>query len=111
MQKSRPLGVVQIQHDTHANMIHISGPANQRGSVNVIFYDPAQYEVTIGRGENGGSTLPHRNVVRRVTALGQWTGAGGKQDFRIPVPEDSRLRTAVLVQTSDTGAVLGAARL
>lgn len=109
VQKARPVDVVDIKYDVHMNAIHVSGPANKHGIVNLIQYDPSWYEIPIRRGENGGSTLPHSNVVHRVTSLGGWSG--GKQAFSIPVLEDTRLRTAILVQSGDAGSVLGAIRL
>lgn len=109
VQKARPLGVVEIKYDADANAMHVSGPSNQRGVVNLVQYDPSWYAVPIGQGENGGSTLHHRNIVRGVFSLGEWTG--GRQGFELPVFERTRLRTAVLVQTSEAGSLLGAARL
>ena len=112
VQKARALdesSLVEIQHDFHTKAVHISGPADQSGIVNLVQYDPTWVEISIARGENGGSTLPHANVVRRIMSLGKWTG--GKQEFSLPATEDTGLRTAVLVQTSEAGSILGAARI
>ena len=100
--------LVEIQYNIHSQAILLSGPADGRGIVNLIQYDPARVEVAIARGENGGSTLPHGNVVQRIITLGKWTG--GQQELSLPVLEDAGLKTAVLVQASEAGSVLGAAR-
>ena len=43
-------------------------------------YDPNVVQVPIKRGENTGKTLPHKNVVRELTRLGDWTG--GREELR-----------------------------
>jgi hypothetical protein len=73
----------------------------------LVRYDPRIVQVPIQRGENGGRTLPHKNVVRQLTALGVWTGQ--TQAFRL-APVRVGLETAVLVQEGRGGAILAAAR-
>ena len=101
--------VVEIQYDIHTKAIHVSGPVDRHGTVNLLQYDPELVKVPIARGENRGSTLAHANVVQRVVSLGRWNG--GKQEFSLPVPEDAGPSTAILVQADEAGAILGAARL
>jgi len=55
-----------------------AGPAD----VWLVHYDPRTHEVAIKAGENGGRTLPHRNIVRDLTRLGGWSGAAAT--FRLP---------------------------
>ncbi|WP_164156479.1 DUF1223 domain-containing protein [Sandarakinorhabdus rubra] len=81
-----------------------SGPAD----VWLVRYDPRIIEVPIRAGENGGRTLPHRNVVRELVRLGGWTGAA--TDLARPAPATG-LQEAVLVQRPNGGAVLAALRL
>ena len=78
------------------------------GEVLLVRYDPNIEEVPIRRGENGGKTLPHRNVVRQVVRLGAWNG--GTATYTLPAPEPSGLKTAILVQAGPGGAILAAAR-
>jgi hypothetical protein len=63
----------------------------------------------VAGGENGGRTLPHKNVVRELTRLGRWTGAA--ETFALPKSSDPALRTAILVQNQGGGAILAAAKI
>ena len=45
------------------------------GTVWLVRYDPRTISVPIRAGENGGRTIPHRNIVRQLVALGRWSGA------------------------------------
>jgi hypothetical protein len=73
----------------------------------LVRYDPAMVPVPVARGENGGRTLPHKNVVREFTRLGGWSGAPVR--FALP-PASDGLKTAILVQSAYTGPILAAAR-
>jgi hypothetical protein len=77
-----------------------------RGRVLLVRYDPNIIQVPIRRGENGGLTLPHRNVVREVVDLGAWTG--GARTYTLPPASQSGLKTAVLVQGGLGGPILAA---
>jgi len=74
----------------------------------LVRYDPRVLMIPIRAGENGGKTLPHRNVVRQLTRLGGWTGAEAR--FALPPASDPGLKTAILVQTVGAGPILAAAR-
>ncbi|WP_428376210.1 DUF1223 domain-containing protein [Lichenicoccus sp.] len=74
----------------------------------LVRYDPALVQVPIARGENGGLTLPHRNVVRELVLLGVTDGQPGR--FRLPPASRPGLRSAVLVQAGLGGPILAAAR-
>ncbi len=87
--------------------VTVSGAAAQ-ALVLLVRYDPRIIQVPIQRGENGGRTLPHRNVVRQVARLGVWNG--GAASFRLPPPDRPGLKTAILVQAGPGGAILAAAR-
>jgi hypothetical protein len=73
----------------------------------MVRYDPRTIQVPIRRGENGGKTLPHRNVVRELVPLGTWAGASTR--YPLPAPTRTGLNTAVLVQSAD-GRILAAAK-
>jgi hypothetical protein len=70
-------------------------------------YDPRSIDVAIGAGENRGRTLPHRNIVRKLTLIGHWSGSA----VRIALPSASAgLRQAVFVQAGKGGPILAAAK-
>lgn len=73
----------------------------------LVRYDPRTQEVAVKAGENGGRTLPHRNIVRDLTRLGRWSGAAAS--FKLP-PAPAGLATAILVQAPQGGPILAAAR-
>lgn len=74
----------------------------------LVRYDPRVVQVAIRRGENGGRTLPHRNVVRELVRLGGWSGQAAR--FNLPSGADPALRTAILVQSAGAGPILAAAK-
>lgn len=93
--------VLQLTAD-HATV----GAAAAQGEVVLVRYDPRLIEVPVQRGENGGRTLPHRNVVREYIRLGTWTGTA--QTYALPAARHGGLKTAILVQASLGGPVLAA---
>jgi hypothetical protein len=86
-----------------------AAPAKTKALVWLVWYDPRNTNVPIGRGENSGRTLPHRNVVRGLTLLGNWSGAAAQ--FKRTQPADSHYRAAVLVQSGRGGPIIAAAKL
>ena len=90
--------------------VEVGAAAAPAGGADVwlVRYDPRIIQVAVQRGENGGRTLPHRNVVRALVKLGRWSGAATR--LPLPAPGDPALATAVLVQTRGGGPILAAAR-
>jgi len=74
----------------------------------LIRYEPRPINVPVERGENGGRTLPHADVVRELVRLGDWRGA--TVGYRLPASTRVGLATAVLVQAPDGGPILAAAK-
>ena len=74
----------------------------------LVRYESAPLEVPVIRGENGGRTLPHANVVRELVRLGAWTG--DTVGHRLAPATRTGLRTAILVQAPNGGPILTAAR-
>jgi hypothetical protein len=74
----------------------------------LVRYDPRVRNVPIRRGENGGKTLPHKNIVVELRALGRWTGKAAT--YVLPPSPEGALSTAILVQTGTAGPILAAAR-
>ncbi len=70
----------------------------------LIGYD-GEHQTVVGRGENGGRTLPEANIVRDIVNAGTWTG--GKLHLQVASPKGERM--AVILQSAD-GSIIGAAR-
>ncbi|HEX4196275.1 MAG TPA: DUF1223 domain-containing protein [Caulobacteraceae bacterium] len=92
-------------------MVSVSAGAAPASGADVwlVRYDPRVQWVAIRRGENGGKTLPHRDIVRQLTRLGGWFGAA--RSFPLPGAGGAGLKTAILVQTTGGGPILAAAKL
>lgn len=84
-------------------------PASRPATVWLVRYDPRTHEVPIRAGENGGRTLPHRNIVRALSQLGQWTGAPA--GFAVPASPNPAWRSAVIVQRGTGGPIIAARRI
>lgn len=82
------------------------GKAAQPATVWLVRYDPRVRQVAISAGENGGRTLPHRNIVTELTDEGRWTG----QELRLALtpPADPAWKTAVLLQQGTGGPLIAA---
>jgi hypothetical protein len=81
------------------------GSGNGNGKVLLIGFDH-EHITKIGRGENGGRTLPESNVVRSIRSVGEWSGKPIEINERFPDGQD----VAVVVESSD-GKIVGAGRL
>jgi hypothetical protein len=64
-----------------------------------------QHVTAVSRGENGGRTLSHVDVVRSIEEIGQFDG--GRRTFEVPIRSPSD-RVAAILQGRD-GRVLGVA--
>ncbi len=74
----------------------------------VAHYDPRTIQVAIRAGENGGRTLPHKDIVRDLVRVGTWSGRA--QSFTLPAARIAGLRTAAFLQAGTGGPVLVAAK-
>lgn len=83
-----------------------AGKASRPATVWLVRYDPRVRQVAITAGENDGRTLPHRNIVTELTALGTWSG--GKLRLAIANAADPAWKTAVLVQQGVGGPLVAA---
>ncbi|MBW3560727.1 MAG: DUF1223 domain-containing protein [Proteobacteria bacterium] len=90
-----------------AGRLRVGSGAATRGGADVwlVRYDPRTVQVPVRRGENGGRTLPHKNVVKDLIRLGDWSGAPASYAVAGGAPG---LRTAVIVQAKNGGPVLAA---
>ena len=92
------------------NKVTIGGAAAKGAStVWLVEYDPRNQNVPINAGENGGRTLPHRDIVRGLQMLGSWSGA--PVSLTVVAPSNPAYRTAVLVQQGKGGPIVAAGRL
>lgn len=80
----------------------------QGADVWLVRYDPRIQNVSIGAGENGGTTIAHQNIVRQITRLGAWNGM--PEQFSIGPSPDGSWRTAILIQRAAGGEILAAAK-
>jgi hypothetical protein len=85
-----------------------AAPAPAAATVWLVAYDPRSVAVPIRAGENGGRTLPHRNIVRQLVALGGWSGKA--MSYTAPA-SPAGLKRAVLVQAGKGGQIVAAARI
>ncbi len=90
-----------------AGKVQVGGSA-QRGTIYLVRYDPHILQIPIKAGENGGRTLPHRNVVREFVVLGHLSRSA--QTIALPAARRPDLKLAVLVQADRLGPVLAAVR-
>ena len=74
----------------------------------LVQYDPRTIPVAIRAGENGGRTIPHRDIVRQLVRIGRWTGAA--QTLALPVGT-AGLKRALLVQAGPGGPILSAMKI
>lgn len=90
------------------NVAIAAGHAPAQGAdVWVANFDPRTVQVAIRAGENGGRTIPHRNIVHQLTRVGHWTGASMKYALPSAAPG---LATAVFLQAGRGGPVIAAAK-
>jgi hypothetical protein len=103
---ARPAAGPEIVRDGAA--VSIGESRGRRAIVWLVRFDPRTIAVPIRAGENGGRTIAHRNVVRQLVRLGEWTGAR----VRLAVPAATAgLSSAVLLQQGNGGAIVAARRL
>ncbi|MCY7281318.1 MAG: DUF1223 domain-containing protein [Sphingomonas bacterium] len=86
-----------------------AGRASAPATVWLVRYDPRVRNVNIGRGENEGRVLPHRNVVTGLRALGTWKGNAAV--FDQPAYRDANERSATLIQQGTGGRIIAAKKL
>lgn len=90
------------------NSLSISLPSakSEQSNILLIGFDKTSTNA-VPRGENAGEKLTHRNSVTEIKNLGTWQGESLNKNAEIPKGDG----TAVLIQSSKTGAILGAAWL
>jgi hypothetical protein len=84
-----------------------AGHAPAAADVWVVRYDPRTIAVAISAGENGGRTIPHRDIVRELVQIGHWNGAA--EMLTLPQAVTGGLATAILLQDGKGGRIIAAA--
>lgn len=82
------------------------GDTTRPATVWLVQYDPRIIPVAIKAGENAGRTLPHRNIVRGLSAMGRWDGKPMR--IKLPPLPDAMWRGAILVQDGTGGPIIAA---
>ena len=86
----------------------VVGAGKGRATLWLVRYDPRTIPVAVRAGENGGRTIPHRNIVRQLIPLGQWHG----RPLRMALPPASpRLSAALLLQAGSGGPIIASRKL
>jgi hypothetical protein len=89
--------------------ISANGSANTNARLLVAIAEDG-LSTKVGGGENGGTTLQHSGVVRRLASLGTWNGGTLTKEFTIPDDpqwDKSKLTLVAFAQDEKTGRVLG----
>lgn len=84
------------------------GAGNGSATVWLVRYDPRVQNVAVRAGENGGRTLPHKNIVRELSRLGNWNGKAA--NYPLPKAKLSGLQSVILVQ-SNKGPILAGKKI
>ena len=88
--------------------VHLGEGHSGRYDVWLVRFNPRIENVPIARGENGGLTLSHKNVVKQLVKLGVWNGTPAQ--FPLPAATQQGLQDAILVQAGPGGAIVEAVR-
>jgi hypothetical protein len=86
-----------------------AGPSSWPSMIWLVRYDPRVRNVPIRAGENGGRTLPHRDIVRELVNLGIWSGRA--LSLHLPNAGEQGLASAILVQQGTGGPISAARRI
>lgn len=91
--------------------VAVAAGAAPKGGADILLvrYEPRAIAVPIRTGENGGRTLPHRNIVRQLVTIGRWTGPA--VSVALPAAPQSGLAQAVLLQGGAGGPIIAAAKV
>ncbi len=84
----------------------IVGPGTGTAAVWLVRYDPRVQNVAIKSGENTGRNLPHKNIVRQIVKLGDWSGVAA--NYAMPSSPSTAYKTVVMTQRPGGGAIYSA---
>jgi hypothetical protein len=95
---------IYLQRDGSMINVTLSSGSGQ-GEVLLVGYDQL-HRTHVGIGENAGQTLTEANIVRSISAVGDWVG----HPLHLVVPLPQGQEVAVLLQ-QENGPIIGASRL
>ncbi len=78
-----------------------------KADVFMVVFDK-EHTTKVKRGENRGETITNRNVVRTLKRIGSWRGNAANLSTTLDENGDA---CAVIVQSRDSGTILGAATM
>ncbi|RFU27311.1 hypothetical protein B7463_g9031, partial [Scytalidium lignicola] len=78
----------------------------------VVVYDAKSEKVKVGKGPNKGKKMEHRNVVKEIMKIGEWTGG----TIVVPLPSSRSsmspgLGAVVMLQAGQGGPIVASAKL
>jgi hypothetical protein len=94
---------------TDQGHVRIAAGSGAPATVWLVRYDPRTLQVPVRAGENSGRTLSHRNVVRELVRLGDWSGAAAT--LPLPTAHQAGLASAVLVQRDNGGPIIAVRKI
>lgn len=112
--QAKTMPTIDVDLSRNAGGVSVSiGAAKsaEQASVYAVLID-REHLSRIGRGENGGKEIKYSNVVRKLERLTSWNGKA--MTVALPIDETStqdRDACAVIVQSDQSGMILGAAML
>jgi hypothetical protein len=112
--KQRPAPVpISVEPGPDTVTITVGAGQPVEATVWLVRYAP-RMTVEIGRGENGGHTFTYADAVQSMMPIGMWKGAPAS--FVLPRrdllgTDKTRPGLAIIVQTENTGPILGAVKL
>ncbi len=75
----------------------------------VVSYDPNLQIVKPGKGPNKGTKIPHRNIVKDLTKIGEWNG--GISMVALPIVKNDAYERVAMVQGGMGGPIIAALKL
>lgn len=108
--KARNLPRIALNVDRQGNSLAVLLPDSTQpmnADVFMVVFDK-EHTTDVKRGENRGKTITNRNVVRSLKRIGSWRGEAARISSALGGSGDA---CAIIVQSRDTGAILGAAKI
>lgn len=100
--------------DVNDSEVRIDSDRAEAGAhdVLVVVYESGEQVVKVGKGGNKGKKIRHRNVVRQLVKIGEWSG--GDVTLALPVTKASMKQgdeAAVLLQAGAGGPIVAAVKV
>ncbi len=104
--RDTPMSMHGPEIDLTDTTVMLGSSASTKAVVWLVRYDPEIVQVPVTRGENSGTTIPHKNVVHELVQIGTWDGR--RQSYALPAMTNPKYRTAILVQEGAAGPIVAA---